>query len=135
MLLQFYPIHCQALTLSGEEWIGTFSVGYNDGIRRHLSSNGQEIIGYVRRDSTKEKCPIIGTICMGATIVRLPECPSPRESFTLISNDYDPDTSAVGIARKVCTVGSEISVGLLGRHAIVYIKAGLNPLIISANSY
>ena len=61
--------------------------------------------------------------------------PSPRESFTLISNDYDPDTSAVGIARKVCTVGSEISVGLLGRHAIVYIKAGSNPLIISANSY
>ena len=78
-----------------EEWIGTFSVGYTDGIRRKLGSNGQEIMGYVRRDSTNELCPVIGLSTMCSIVVRLPQHPKPNESFTFILNDYDPQISAI----------------------------------------
>ena len=37
------------------EWIGTFGIGYADGLWRHLSSNGNQSKGFIRRDKTGER--------------------------------------------------------------------------------
>ena len=52
-----------------------------------------------------ELCPIVGRVSMDSITVRLPEEPSADEIFVLITADFHPVTSAVGIAR---TLGAAV---------------------------
>ena len=54
---------------------------------------------------TGELCDIVGRVSMDSITVRLPEEPSPDEVFALITDDFDPKTSAVGLAR---TLGAAV---------------------------
>ena len=61
---------------------------------------------------------------MDAITIRLPSAPLPEESFTVITADYDKDTSACGIAKKVKTISYEIMTSLSSRYPRIYSSQG-----------
>jgi len=69
-----------------------------------------------------EKCPIVGRVSMDAVTVRLPCCPEDAETYTMMTADFDPDTSATGIASKVGTISYEVVTRLSTRYPRVYIE-------------
>ena len=111
---------------AGEEWVATFPVGYADGYWRHLST-----AWFVVRDLTGEKCPVVGRVSMDAITVRLPGQPERGETFTLMTADYDPHSSATGVAARVDTIAYEVATRLSVRYPRLY-KQGENTLIVSA---
>ncbi|KAI0240012.1 Alanine racemase, partial [Lamellibrachia satsuma] len=86
-------------TTGDGEWLATFPLGYADGYFRLLSNNG-----FIVRDRTGEKCPIVGRVSMDAITVRLPCCPDDAETYTIMTADFDLETSATGIASKTGTI-------------------------------
>ena len=68
-----------------------------------------------------EKCPIVGRVSMDAVTVWLPCCPEDAETYTMMTTDFDPDTSATGIASKVGTISYEVVTRLSTRYPRVYI--------------
>ena len=82
--------------------------------------------------STGEKCPVVGRVSMDAITVRLPELTDKDETFTLMSADYDPDTSASGIAETVGTIAYEVATRLSTRFPRVYTKGGRVKSVVSA---
>lgn len=103
---------------AGEEWIATFPVGYADGYWRHLST-----AWFVVRDLTGEKCPVVGRVSMDAITVRLPCEPGSGETFTMMTADYDPHSSATGVASRVETIAYEVVTRLSVRYPRLYSKA------------
>ncbi len=69
---------------------------------------------------------------MDAITVRLPDMTDKDETFTLISADYDPDTSVSGIANKVGTITNEAATRLSTRFPRVYTKDGRVHSVVSA---
>ncbi len=69
---------------------------------------------------------------MDAITVRLPEVPHGDETFTLISADYDPDTSVSGIAHRVGTITYEVATRLSTRLPRVYTRGGRVHSVVSA---
>ncbi len=69
---------------------------------------------------------------MDAFTARLPEAPHGDETFTLMSADYDPDTSISGIARRVGTITYEVATRLSTRFPRVYTKGGRVHTVVSA---
>jgi len=57
---------------------------------------------------------------MDAITVRVPADTSLSDSFTLMSADYDPVTSASGIAQTVGSIGYEVGTRLTNRLPRVY---------------
>ncbi|KAK2163437.1 hypothetical protein LSH36_79g03022 [Paralvinella palmiformis] len=98
-----------------EENIAVFSFGYADGYCRNLTNKG-----FVIREKTGERCPVIGRVCMDAITVRVPEDTTLSESFTIISADYDPLTSLTGIADTVGGLVFELAANLSKRLPRLY---------------
>lgn len=111
-----------------EEWIATFPVGYADGYWRHLSQRW-----FVVRDLTGEKCPVVGRVSMDAITVRLPGEPEKNETFTLMTADYDPHSSATGVAARVDTIAYEVATRLSVRYPRLY-KCGKISTVVHALS-
>eukprot|EP00914_Ancora_sagittata_P000409 GHVO01001123.1.p1 GENE.GHVO01001123.1~~GHVO01001123.1.p1 ORF type:complete len:309 (-),score=27.63 GHVO01001123.1:372-1298(-) len=86
------------------EWIAAFPLGFGDGFWRAL---GHER-GCVIRDKTGERCPVVGRVSMDAITVRLPCQPEHNETFTIVSADFDPVTSVMGIADAMDTISNEV---------------------------
>ena len=80
-----------------------------------------------------EKCPIIGKVSMDAITVRLPCKPGNSETFTLMTADYDPHSSATGTAANVGSIANEVVCRLSVRYPRVY-KTGDKQTIVSALS-
>lgn len=103
-------------TCPRDEWIGTFPLGYADGVWRTLGEQGTHII----RDRTGERCPVVGRISMDAITVRLPCRPDLGELFTIVTADFDPVTSVTGISETVGTIQNEILIRFGSRLPRVY---------------
>ena len=71
---------------------------------------------------------------MDAITVQLPEAIDTGETFTLMSADYDMDTSAVGIAAQVGTITYEVTTRLSVRYPRVYTHAGSHIVINALQS-
>jgi len=71
-----------------------------------------------------ERCPVVGRVSMDAITVRVPADTSLSETFTLMSADYDPLTSASGIADIVGTISYEVATRLSTRFPRLYTDGG-----------
>ena len=71
---------------------------------------------------------------MDAITVKIPQQPSDKDIFTLMTNDYDPDTSASGIADKVGTIAYEVCTRMSTRYSRVYQLKDCKPVIFPALS-
>lgn len=71
-----------------------------------------------------ELCPIVGRVSMDSITIRLPEAPAGDEVFQVISDDFDKNTSAVGLARILEGAVYEMSGNWSTRLSRVYIKNG-----------
>ena len=58
---------------------------------------------------------------MDAITVRLPCSPEDAETYSIITADFDPDTSVTGIASKVGSIPSEVLTRLSVRYPRIYI--------------
>ena len=58
---------------------------------------------------------------MDAITVRLPCCPDDTETYTMMTADFDLETSATGIASKVGTISQEVVMRLSTRCPRVYV--------------
>ncbi|KAG0719755.1 Alanine racemase [Chionoecetes opilio] len=90
---------------SCDEWIANLTTGWSDGFSRCLSNKG-----VVKRVRTGELCPIVGRVSMDSITIRLPEPPAEDEVFQVISDDFDENTSAVGLKRIIKASGQGLSV-------------------------
>ena len=86
---------------------------YEEGLFSQFGNNAILIPG--------EKCPVVGRVSMDAITVKLPCCPEEDETFTVMTADFDPGTSAAGIASKVETIPYEVVTRLSTRYPRVYI--------------
>ena len=68
---------------------------------------------------------------MDAVTFRLPEQVSYDETFTLISRDFDPDTSATGIANHIGTINYEVTTRLATRVPRLFTSHKHEPVIES----
>lgn len=77
------------------------------------------------------KCPVIGRVSMDAITVQVPEELEPYETFTLMSADFDQDTSATGIAQHLGTIAYEVGTRLSVRYPRVYLH-GKSRVVVPA---
>ncbi len=64
---------------------------------------------------TGERCHVIGTVSMDAVTVEVSTEPEPHEMFTIITADFDPQTSAIGIANQLQTINTEVTSRIITR--------------------
>ena len=83
---------------------------------------------------TGERCPVIGRVSMDAITAKVPADTSLTDSFTLMSADYDPITSACGIAATVGTISYEVGTRLSLRFPRVYTQDQQHNICIQALS-
>uniref|UniRef100_A0A0P4WGK0 Alanine racemase C-terminal domain-containing protein n=1 Tax=Scylla olivacea TaxID=85551 RepID=A0A0P4WGK0_SCYOL len=104
---------------TSDEWIANLTTGWSDGFSRRLSNTGA-----VKRVKTGELCPIVGRVSMDSITIRLPEAPAEDDVFQVISDDFDENTSAVGLARILEAAVYEMPGNWSTRLSRVYIKNG-----------
>ena len=83
---------------------------------------------------TGERCPVIGRVSMDAITVKVPDDTEVTDSFTLMSADFDPITSACGIAATVGTISHEVVTRLSTRFPRVYTQNDEHDIPIQALS-
>jgi alanine racemase len=96
--------------------VGLLPIGYADGYRRSLSNKGHvRVAGHL--------CPVVGTVCMDATMIDLTEVPGAAVGLeaTLIEADNDSPISAAAVAGLCGTIPYEILTGLSPRVRRVYL--------------
>jgi alanine racemase len=100
--------------------LGVLPIGYADGYPRALSNKGQVRIG---EGADAPLCPVVGHICMDATLVDLTGVPGVRVGLeaTLIEARADSPLSAAAVARRADTIPYEILTGLGARVPRVYV--------------
>jgi len=99
-----------------DSWIGILPVGYADGYPRALSNRAQvRVAGRL--------CPVVGVVCMDATLVDLTDLESPRTGLeaTLIEADNESPLSAAALADLCGTIPYEILTGIGKRVPRVYV--------------
>jgi alanine racemase len=99
-----------------DSWIGILPVGYADGYPRALSNRAQvRVAGRL--------CPVVGTVCMDATLVDLTDLEGPRTGLeaTLIEADNESPLSAAALADLCGTIPYEILTGIGKRVPRVYV--------------
>ncbi|CAL4060862.1 unnamed protein product, partial [Meganyctiphanes norvegica] len=114
----------------GEEWLANITTGWSDGLSRKLSNTGA-----VKRLLTGEKCPIVGRVSMDSIIIKLPEAPNQDELFKVITDDFDDETSAVGIGRMLGAAVYEVPGNWSTRLPRVYSHGGKVTQICQALEY
>jgi alanine racemase len=100
--------------------VGLLPVGYGDGYPRALSNKGQVRAG---EGPQAPLCPVVGHICMDATMVDLTDVPAPRVGLeaTLIEADAQSPIDVAAVARLADTIPYEILTGLTCRVPRVYV--------------
>jgi len=100
--------------------VGLLPIGYGDGYPRTLSNKGQVRIG---KGADAPLCPVVGYICMDATIVDLTDVPDARVGLeaTLIEADAQSPLNVAAVARLAGTIPYEILTGLTCRVPRVYV--------------
>jgi alanine racemase len=100
--------------------VGLLPIGYGDGYPRALSNKGQVRIG---EGPDAPRCPVVGRICMDATLVDLTDVPRPEVGLeaTLIEADVESPLSVSAVARLAGTIPYEILTGLTCRVPRVYV--------------
>jgi alanine racemase len=100
--------------------VGLLPIGYGDGYPRALSNKGQVRIG---EGEAARLAPVVGTICMDATLVDLTDVPQPRTGLaaTLIEADVESPLNASALARRSGTIPYEILTGIGARVPRVYV--------------
>ena len=76
---------------------------------------------------------MVGRVSMDAITVRLPGQPEKLETFTLMTADYDPHSSAIGVAARVDTIAYEVVTRLSVRYPRLY-KTGHKEIVVTALS-
>lgn len=94
--------------------IGVLPIGYGDGYPRALSNRGRVRIG---TGDEARLCPVVGRVCMDATMVDLTDVPGARSGLeaALIEADGASPICAARIAEAVGTISYEILTGLSKR--------------------
>ena len=94
--------------------IGVLPIGYGDGYPWALSNRGRVRIG---TGDEARLCPVVGRVCMDATMVDLTDVPGARSGLeaTLIEADGASPLSVARIAEAVGTIPYEILTGLSKR--------------------
>lgn len=95
-----------------DEWIGTIPIGYADGLKRGL--RGQEVL------IGGERVPIIGTICMDQSMVRLPSEMSVGEKVVFIGRQGEDEIRLEEWAKRLDTIPYEIAVSIGRRIPRIY---------------
>ena len=87
--------------------LGLLPVGYADGLPRALSNRGKVRVG-------DRLCPIVGTVCMDATLVDLTDLEGPRVGLpvALMEPSNESPLSAAALAALVGTISYEILTGI-----------------------
>ena len=80
------------------------------------------------------KCPVVGTVSSDALTVKLTQKPDDDETFTLMTNDYDKETSAAGYAEILGTDSVGFCMRLSTRMSKIYTKNGSDPVLVRALS-
>ncbi|WAQ96881.1 ALR-like protein [Mya arenaria] len=115
-------LHCRAvrvLQLDRDQAVG-YNRGYMSGERRTCGSATAGLRGRV----LQTECKIVGRVSMDAVLVKVPESADDARLFCVLSDDYDPRTSAAALAALVGTSTSEVCVRLNTRLPRVYISRG-----------
>ncbi len=101
---------------SRESTIGVLPVGYGDGYPRALSNRGRVRAGGAL-------APVVGAVCMDATMVDLTDVPGAAEGteVTVLEADAASPLSAAAIAETAGTIPYEILTGLTKRVPRVYV--------------
>ena len=87
-------------TASQDELIATLPIGYADGLlRRHK--------GYSVKLENGETCPIVGTICMDATMIRVPVGTELGQKAIIVEGDADSDQALEAYSEYVDTITYE----------------------------
>ena len=101
--------------LAADANVVTVPLGYADGVRRGLSSNGDVLIGGRRR-------PIIGTITMDQLMVDCGDDPVQRgDEVVLLGRQGDESITAEEWATRLATIGYEVLCGIgprVPRHVV-----------------
>ena len=101
--------------LAADANVATVPLGYADGVRRGLSSNGDVLIGGRRR-------PIIGTITMDQLMVDCGDDPVQRgDEVVLLGRQGDESITAEEWATRLATIGYEVLCGIgprVPRHVV-----------------
>jgi len=100
--------------------VGLLPIGYGDGYPRALSNKGQVRVG---EGLQAPLCPVVGRVCMDATLVDLTDVPRPEVGLaaTLIEADAQSPINVAAVARLADTIPYEILTGLTCRVPRVYI--------------
>ena len=100
--------------------VGLLPIGYGDGYPWALSNKGQVRVG---EGPQAPLCPVVGRVCMDATLVDLTDLPRPEVGLaaTLIEADAESPISASAVARQSGTIPYEILTGLTSRVPRVYV--------------
>lgn len=100
--------------------VGLLPIGYGDGYPRALSNKGRVRLG---EGPQAPLCPVVGHICMDATIVDLTDVPDARVGLeaTLIEADAQSPINVTAVARRAGTIPYEILTGLTSRVPRVYV--------------
>ncbi len=101
--------------LAADTNVATVPLGYADGVRRGLSSNGDVLIGGRRR-------PIIGTVTMDQLMVDCGDDPVQRgDEVVLLGRQGDESITAEEWASRLGTIGYEVLCGIgprVPRHVV-----------------
>lgn len=85
---------------TGDEKIATLPIGYADGFSRHHT-------GYTVKLKSGESCPVVGTVCMDSTMIKVPESASIGDEVMIIEADADSDQSLESYSHYVGTISYE----------------------------
>lgn len=96
------------------ERIGTLSVGYADGFRRH--GDNQAIV-------KGRRAPVVGRVCMDLCMLQLDGVPGAEagEEAVLIGSQGDETISAEDVARRWGTINYEVTCGIAARVPRIYV--------------
>jgi len=97
--------------------IATASIGYADGLPRHISGNGGKGI------INGQKAPIIGRVCMDMIMLDVTDIEHIKagDTVTLIGKDGDEEIRCEEVAKAADTITNDILSGLSNRLPRVYI--------------
>ncbi|XP_052760459.1 alanine racemase-like [Mya arenaria] len=97
--------------------VAVLQLGYGDGFSRSMTGGSVFTVD-------RTECKIVGRVSMDAVLVKVPESADDARLFCVLSDDYDPRTSAAALAALVGTSTSEVCVSLNTRLPRVYISRG-----------
>lgn len=92
----------------GKETVATLPIGYADGFTRHHT-------GYKVGMESGESCPVVGAVCMDATMIKVPDDISVGDVVIIIQPDVASDQSLEAYSEYIGTISYEALTSLSRR--------------------